>query len=368
MTIILSGAVNKRQYVSNGILINMNIKEAIREFDKSDYLRFLEEFPDQITKAHSLELPNLSTMDGSYRSVVIAGMGGSAIGGELIQSLYARELTTPLHVVRDYSLPAFVNEETLVCISSYSGNTEETLASYSQARERKASLICITTGGQLAETAQHYGDPVISIPAGYQPRAALGYSVMPLIKILNHFQLLSNKDRDIDETIECLTKLKSAYHPDNYKSAPPFELSGKLSGTIPLIYTGYAPFYVLGTRWKCQFNENAKILSYSQNLPELNHNEIMGWNTEVTGQSIFHVIFLRDNDEDPQIIKRIETTKEIIETQNGSFSEVRPTGSSVLTRLFSLLYFGDYTSYYLALLLKRDPSRIDNINYLKSKL
>ncbi len=347
---------------------DMNIKKAIREFDKSHYLRFLEEFPEQIRKARSLALPDLSKVEGSYRSVVIAGMGGSAIGGELIQSLYARELTVPFQVVRDYNLPAFVNEETLVCISSYSGNTEETLASYSQARERKASVICITTGGQLAETAQNVGDPVISVPAGYQPRAAIGYSVMPLIIIFNHFHLLANKDRDIDETIECLTELKSTYHPENFKSAPPFELSGKLLRTIPLIYTGYSPFYVLGTRWKCQFNENAKVLSYNQNLPELNHNEIVGWNTEVTGQFTFHVIFLRDKDEDPQIKKRIETTKEIIDSHNGSFSEVRSTGSSVLSRLFSLVYFGDYTSYYLALLLKRDPSLIDNINYLKSKL
>ncbi len=347
---------------------NVDISALIQRYDKSNYLRFIEEFPVQVHDAYTLEIPNLPNARESINSIAVAGMGGSAIGGELIQSLYEHKLSVPLHVVRNYELPAYFQNRSLVCISSYSGNTEETLSAYAQARERNAHIVCITTGGTLAEIARQHGDPIITIPAGFQPRAALGYSVFPLMKTLSHYNIISIQKPEIDETINILKDLNAEYGTQNYTSSPPLRLAKDIVGKIPLIYTGYAPFNALGTRWKCQLNENAKVPSYCQFLPELSHNEIVGWNKEVTDHTGYHVVFLRDTDEHTQIKKRIEVTQEILANQNCSFSDVWSSGTGILARTFSLVYYGDYISFYLALLNKQDPSRIDNINYLKSKL
>lgn len=346
----------------------MNIKQAVETIDKSNYIRFLEEFPDQLQDALALKIPEVAKQKSDIRNVVIAGMGGSAIGGELVQSIYYDEIPVPLQVVRDYNLPSFVNRNSFVIVSSYSGNTEETLSAYRQALQTGAAVICITTGGMLAQKAKGDRIPVVFLPKGYQPRAAVGYSAIPLLRILHIYGLLPEKSSEIEKTINCLRNLNREYSAEKGEQSEPFKLAMQIKGKIPVIYTGPPPFSALGTRWRCQLNENAQILAYSNTFPELNHNEIMGWDREVSNVANVFVIFLRDEEESPAIARRMEITQEIIRKHSGEFAEVWSTGKSVLAKVFSLLYYGDYTSYYLALLNQKDPSVIENINYLKSKL
>jgi len=346
----------------------VNINRAVKTIDKSNYIRFLVEFPDQLRDALAIEIPGTAKQKTDIHNIVVAGMGGSAIGGELVQSIYYDEIPVPLQIVRDYNLPSFVNRSSLVIVSSYSGNTEETLSAYGQALQTGAAVICITTGGMLAQNAERDGIPVVFLPKGYQPRAAVGFSAIPLLRILNGYGLLSEKISGIDETINCLRNLNRKYSPENGEQSGPFKLARRIKGKIPVIYTGSPPFYVLGTRWRCQLNENAQILAYSNTIPELNHNEIMGWDKEASNVGVVFVIFLRDKEESTAIARRMDITQEIIRKHSGEFAEVRSTGKSVFAKVFSLLYYGDYTSYYLALINQKDPSDIENINYLKSKL
>lgn len=346
----------------------MNISAAINRFDKNNYLDFLVRFHEQIKFAFEIDIPEEIAANKEIHNVVIAGMGGSAIGGELLQSLFVRELPVPLHIVREYQLPGFVNSNTLIIVSSYSGNTEETLSAYNQAVKTGGVIICITTGGKLAERAGKNGNTVIFLPTGYQPRAAIGLSFIPLIRIFQKIGFLNDKSRDIKESIELIGDLSSKYSPDNGDLSEPFQLAQKIFGKIPIIYTGPSPFEALGTRWKCQFNENADILAFNNRIPELNHNEIIGWDKEFAQLEDLFIIFLRDKNEEQQIYRRIEITKEIISKLTNEYTDVTSTGRSILARAFSLLYYGDYTSFYLAILNKKDPSEIDNIIYLKNRL
>lgn len=346
----------------------MSIKNAIDQYDTERYGDFLLQFPDQLKGALELNIPDIHVQDSAINSIVIAGMGGSAIGGELLASLFYDELASPVSVVRDYNLPAFVDKKTLVVVSSYSGNTEETISTYKQAKERGAVIICITTGGFIARNAEQDDIPIVTLPKGFQPRAAIGYSFIPPLRILRNVGLLSGSSDDILETITKIKSLKESFEPDNSESSEPLKLARRLVGKIPVIYTGPPPLNALGNRWKCQFNENSKVLAYCNFIPELNHNEIVGWDIDFAPAESIYPVFLRDKEEHPSVARRMEITQEILDKQNVAFSEVWSSGSSILTRAFSLLYYGDYTSYYLALLNKKNPTSIDNINFLKNKL
>ena len=346
----------------------MNILTAINRFDKNNYLDFLVHFPEQIQFAFDLDIPEEITANREIHNVVIAGMGGSAIGGELLQSLYSHELTIPVNVVREYNLPGFVNSKTLILLSSYSGNTEETLSAYKKADKTGGAIVCITTGGKLAERARKDGHPIIFLPEGYQPRAAIGLSFIPLIRIFHKIGFLNDKSGDIKETVKLIGELSRKYSPENGELSEPLHLAQKIFGKIPIIYTGPSPFEALGTRWKCQFNENAKVLAFNNRIPELNHNEIIGWDKEFAQLEDLFVIFLRDKNEEQPINRRIEITKELIAKLTNEYTDITSIGTSILARAFSLLYYGDFTSFYLAILNKKDPSEIDNIIYLKNKL
>jgi len=353
----------------------VNISEAIQIYDTENYWQFLITFPEQFETGYKASFSKWNPPEKTITTVVIAGMGGSAIGGELIQSLFQNELPVPLVVVRNYTLPAFVSEQSLVIISSYSGCTEESLSAYKQALNIKASVICLTSGGTLQSYAQNDNAPIVILPNGYQPRAAVGASFTAIVHILEQYQLLKNKSSEIAETVSILRELNTHFSSDSLVVSKPYQLAQQLIDKIPIIYTGPYPFTAVGNRWKCQFNENAKIPAFSNSLPEMNHNEIMGWNKQFPFTPQFFAIFLRDKNEysfpegmDSQITRRIEITQEIIRSQNGNIAEVWSTGTSPMARAFSLLYFGDYTSYYLALLYKTNPTSINNIIFLKEQL
>lgn len=336
--------------------------------DPDNMTGLIEGLPDQAREAvdiaRAAELPKF---DG-IRNIVILGMGGSAIGGNLVRSLYEDELPVPVNVVSDYTLPAYVDEDTLVIASSYSGNTEESLTTYDEAVRRGAKAVVISTGGEIGRRAQEHGHPWIRIKAGMQPRAAIGMSLFPLIVILNRLGFIADVDDDVDEAIEILEKKKAELNSQvPFEHNPMKQLALACAGKIPLVYGSGGWRGVAAYRWKTQVNENSKALCFSNAFPELNHNETVGWEyPELTRE--FHVIMLRDPADTERMNTRVEVTKSIMAERIAGQTEVWAEGESKLARLVSLIYPGDYFSLYLALLYGVDPTPVRMIDRLKGEL
>jgi glucose/mannose-6-phosphate isomerase len=325
-------------------------------------LTILLGFPQQWEEAEKIGRGFPSLRYKGIRSIVISGMGGSAIGGDILRSYLSSELELPIFVNRDYTLPRFVDDTTLVVVASYSGNTEETLSAYKHAKKVGAKVVAISSGGTLSELCRKDKFQVATIPPGLPPRTALGYLFLPSLIILQKLGLIKDKQDDIKETFLCLKRLSSEY---TSTGNPPHKLASKLKGKIPIIYQG-EELGVVGLRWKTQINENSKILAYTVSFPEMNHNEIVGWEgRHIAPLSDFKTIILRDKRENERIARRIDITKSII---GGEFEEIWSQGESLLTRLFSLIYYGDFLSFYLAILYSVDPTPVRPIDILKKEL
>ena len=297
--------------------------KVIEKIDKGNMLAAVENFPNQcreatqIAREASLEvdLPNLD-------SILILGMGGSGIGGDIIKVLYEKELDIPIHVNKGYELPKFVSEKTLCLTASYSGNTEETLSSVEVALSRGCKMISVSTGGVLEGKALSAGLPLVKVPAGLQPRAALGYLALHLIVILQRLGIGKNKDAEIAEMISFIEKKSIEWGRTNPLDKNEAQLLAmKLNGKIPLVYGSDGLTQVAALRWKCQFNENSKVPSYWNTFSELNHNEIMGWEYLNDLTKKFFLIMLRDNAESKRMSRRIDITKSLIEKQLGDVIE-----------------------------------------------
>lgn len=315
--------------------------------------------------ARSVELPRMEAIS----NIVVTGLGGSAIGGDLLRVFAAQRVPVPVVVNRDYVLPKFVGPDTLVFAVSYSGNTEETLSAYEEARDRKAGIIAITTGGELAKMARRDGVPVVGIPGGVAPRAATGFLFIPTLTILNRYGLLPDLTAEIEEMIDHIRELGEKLGPGvAEEDNPAKQIAHKLKGKIPVIWGSSGHTEVVAQRWKGQINENAKAPAYWNILPELNHNEIVGFQFPVEVLKKIHIIFLRDKQDHPRVQKRVEITKDIIKDVVDGFTEVYATGKGELARLYSLIYIGDYASIYLATLYGIDPGPVKVIDFLKKEL
>ena len=344
-------------------------RSKISQIDHQDMLALIENFPEQCVQAvkigESFNLPH-------YRAIshlVIVGMGGSGIGGELLADFTRPDINLPVIVNRHYSLPQFVNQKSLVLICSYSGNTEEVLQAWEDARKRRAKIIAVTTGGKLAQQAKMGDIPVLYIPFIGPPRSALGYSFFPLLVVLQRFKLIPDRKLDITETIEVLMRLKNKFSPEG--PAPENlakQLAIKLYGYLPVIYGSQDTTSAVGSRWRTQLNENSKTIAFSNVIPELNHNEIVGWEHSQEFTQHFQVIILRDRTDNPRVQKRQEITQRIIRKDAAGITEIMGEGNSFLARMFSLIYLGDFVSFYLAILKGVDPSTVNSINFLKKSL
>jgi glucose/mannose-6-phosphate isomerase len=302
------------------------------------------------------------------QNIVLTGLGGSAIGGDLLRSYLVKELDIPFAVNRYYTLPEFVGRNTLVIVSSYSGNTEETISAHKEAMKRKARILCISTGGETARMAKIFKQPWIQIPPGLSPRAALGYSFFPLLVVLSRLGFIKPKDRDIKETIQLL-KIKSLSfgNPESPENAP-LKLAERLKGKLPVIYSPAEHLDTVNIRWRGQIAENAKQLSSGHVLPEMNHNELVGWKVLTDLMKHMHVIFLKDFGTYKRVAIREGITKQVVSMYAGEVTEVASEGRGLLARLFSLIYFGDWVSLYLAILNNENPEPVAIIDYLKSEL
>lgn len=342
----------------------------VRRYDPENMLDQLVRFPDQCAEA--AEIVEGFQLDGcaerEIRNIVIAGMGGSGIGGDLAKAVLANNCPIPIAVNRDYTLPAFVTPQTLFIAVSVSGNTEETLMSVETAYERGAAIIAITCGGKLAAFAAQRSIPCLAIPFQGQPRAALGYLFLAVLGILARLGFAGRLDfgGDSQEVVNLLPRLISAFNPDA-EDCLPKQLAVQMHKKLPIIYAPQE-LDAVAVRWTGQINENAKSLAYQNLLPEMNHNEIEGWKFPSDLTQRCFVVMLNDQDVCNQTQCRMAITAELIERHTSGVAQVHSQGESLLARLFSLIAVGDWTSLYLAVLYSQDPTPVVRIQELKRRL
>jgi len=340
-----------------------------REIDPDDMRCRVAELPQQCLDAwERVQRLSLPANDRPIRNIVVLGIGGSAIGGDLVRTLVAAECPAPIIVNRDYTLPAFVGPETLVIVSSYSGNTEETLTTFALAQQAGACLVAFTTGGQIATQAQAYNLPLYTYHYPAQPRAALGYSIIPLLGLLVRLELVGDKTSDVQEAIAVMQRWQTEIcetAPLEQNAAK--QLAVRLQGQLPVVYGG-GYLGQVARRWKGQFNENAKQWAVFEQMPELNHNAIVGydWPDHLAAQIV--VLMLRSSLDHPRVKVRFDVTAEILAQKGVACVQVQARGESPLAQMLSTIHFGDYVSYYLALLNRVDPSPVETIVYLKGRL
>jgi glucose/mannose-6-phosphate isomerase len=343
------------------------IKEMAEKLDPGNMLGIAFRLYEQLEEIYELS-KKWKVPEFFPDNILILGMGGSAIGGALIRSYCLDKIDVPIEVLRNYDIPAYVNEETLCIASSYSGNTEETMSAYEECINRNTPVLSVSTGGALEHAAKARNGLHYVIPRGLQPRSALGYSLASLFVLLIKGKILEVDIELLKKSSALLNKLCDRWaNWDTPDENPPLNLALKVQGKIPVIYgsSGYAE--AMSYRWKCQFNENAKMLSYWTNFPELNHNEIVGWGDDEELRKRMFVIFIRDENEHPRVESRIDLTKKHL-AGKVLYDEVYPEGESDLEKLFYLTMYGDLLTIYSAYLHGKDPAEIDAIHWLKSEL
>ena len=352
----------------------------IKKIDKSGMLELQKQVPefiqDAIERARKLVIPSDIEVKGTtlkyynFSQIIGVGMGGSAISFDFLRSfLRYANVKIPVESNRDYNLPPYADENTLVVLISYSGNTEETLSCFLDAIEKGCPIVALTSGGILEAFCIKFGLPYVKLPSGLPPRASLPYLFFPLLVVLEKLNVHPTFKKDVEETLAVVEVLKEELKPetliiDNLAKRIAICLYNK----IPLIY-GHTYFDSVANRIKCQFNENSKVIALSEVLPEMNHNGIVGWEAETQLLESFYPVFIRDPNESPAIKARIEISRDqIILKKKKQIIEILARGQSVLAKMFSVTYIGDFTSIYLAILYGTDPTPVKSISLLKSQL
>ena len=339
--------------------------------DPHDALGIVERTPEQWTEAVSRarsSCDDLPTRHG-INGIVYCGMGGSGIAGDVLASIAAETGTVPVAVVKGYKLPAWVGPNTLVLCASYSGNTEETLACFDDAVERKARVVAIATGGTLAERARTHSVATVSPVEDLQPRQALASLAGITLVVAEQLSLLPDLAAAIVETGDLLERQVAVYGRDVATGDNEAKkIAGMLEGKIPLVWGQEGLLAVAAQRWRTQLNENAKVAAFSSALPELDHNEIVGYEKGSPGVADLAIVTLRMPGEDPRISRRIDATLERIGTLIGGWVEAPAVGESALARLMSAVLLGDFVSVYLAVRRGVDPTPVTAIEELKTRL
>ena len=322
--------------------------------------RLVKQFTSQLTEALEIgEKANLSPSKNPIKNIVITGLGGSGIGGKIATQIIADQLKIPAVINNDYTMPKFVGENTLVIVSSFSGNTEETLEALKVAQESKAEIACITNGGKLAEIAKENNYNLLILPKAFSPRAMLTYSVIQQLFLFNHYGFI-NKDY-IKETKETVTLLNNEVE-DIISTAKKTAVA--LQNKTFVTYSESSLEGVI-IRFKQQINENSKALGWAHVFPEMNHNELVGW---AGGKEEYAVIIFRSSYEHPRTAVRINICKDIVKKHTSTVIEFNAKGDSLLAQSFYHVLLGDWISVYLAELYKVDDVEVEVINYLKAEL
>jgi len=349
--------------------VNLDDLKIYNKFDPENMLAHIKELPMQCEQAWQAAMDfNLPPHYANVDKVVILGMGGSAIGGDLVKSLAQAELKVPVIVHRDYGLPACVDVRTLLIASSYSGNTEETLSAFEAALGAGYKKLVITTGGKLKELADYDKIPVFKIEYRSQPRAALGFSFLPALCFMQKLGFISDKTADVAETVQLLGQLSSRLDEKSpVKRNPAKQLARRLYGRLSVIF-GAGITAAVAQRWKTQINENSKAWSFYEVFPELNHNATVGFPLPKEIASRTRVVMLRSPGFNDRIKLRYEVTAELLKQAGVAYETVDSEGKSPLAQMMGLIMMGDFMSYYLAMLYKVDPTPVKAIDYLKERL
>jgi glucose/mannose-6-phosphate isomerase len=319
----------------------------------------VERFPTQIQEALDIANNAVLTKKQNVHNILVTGLGGSGIGGTILSELIQNESGIPVLVNKDYSLPAYVNQNTLVIISSYSGNTEETIAAMHQAIAKNAQIVCVTSGGEVKKLAAEHNYDTIIIPGGYPPRSCIGYSLIQLIKIVQFNGFVKT---------DLLAQVKSSITLLNTENA---SIKNEAMQVAKLLVDKITVIYSLGSaegaavRFRQQINENSKMLCWHHTLPEMNHNELVGWTTKNDNLAV--VTFRTSFDYD-RTIKRYDICKELFTKYSSSVTDITAKGNSILEEYFYLINIGDWISCYVADLRNVDPIEVNVIANLKNEL
>ena len=341
--------------------------EGFRKIDKNNMLQSCTE-----SARHYVEsTKNAEKINLDYprpENVVIAGMGGSAIGGELLKDYTRNTARVPVEISREYHLPAYADKNTLVVLASYSGDTEETLSSFVDALKRKCMVYCLSSGGALLKYAEQLKMPYLRVRGEMPPRAALPHMLMPLLKCMEKIGLAPEYSEELLEATKLLEKVSKENAPEkpadeNFTKT----LALNLNGTSPVVY-GFGAYRGVALRYKQQFNENSKVPAKWEAFSELNHNETMGWENPKELAKNYTVVFIRDKAEPVEIRSRIETTQAIMQQTVPKMFEVWAQGKSNLAKMLSTILVGDFTSVYLAYLRNVDPTPVNTVTIMKEKI
>ncbi|MGC4057798.1 MAG: bifunctional phosphoglucose/phosphomannose isomerase [Chitinophagaceae bacterium] len=294
-----------------------------------------------------------------FQNVILTGLGGSGIAGSIVQNYVFDKIKIPFVVNKDYFLPAFVGKESLVIVSSYSGNTEETIAALETAIKARATVVCITSGGKVAELAAKKGIDCIELPGGMPPRSCIGYSMIQVLRTFEHFGLCKGVlAKDVPAAIELLDKEEK----DIRRKAK--TIAAKLLGKLPIIYAA-SDYEGMAVRFRQQLNENSKILTWHHAIPEMNHNELVGWRDKDPNKV---VILLRNETDYDRVQTRMEINKKIFKQYTPNIIEIQSKGASYFERVFYLIHLTDYVSTELAKLREVDATEVAVIDFLKGSL
>lgn len=341
--------------------------ERLQELDKGRMLERLRKYPEDCMNAVEMaKCIDLEAIEGRVvKAVVFSGVGGSAIGGQLIKDWIYEESKVPLFVSRGYNLPGFVDLETLVFSVSYSGNTEETLSAFHEALKRGATVISLTSGGVLGKLSKEKGLILALMPTGLLPRAALPYQFFMLATIMNRLGLIGDSWREVDESFDILGRLRDETLPEvPIGSNPAKRLASSMMNKVPFVY-GPRLFEGVAYRLGTQLNENSKVPAASGSFPELFHNAVMGSEAPDDVLRPLCIMIIRDPGETEAMTRKIDRFKALLEPRVAGLLEVRARGKGKLARILSVIYLGDYVSAYLGLLYGKDPSSMDAIVELK---
>lgn len=349
----------------------MKISEYVNKYDPQNQFDVLIKTYQQINAAwnNKIDLSLLKNFnERKIHSIIVTGLGGSAISADLIQNFLHNELKVPLIVNRGYTLPKFADGKSLIVISSYSGNTEETISVFLSALEKpelKGNIVCISAGGKIGQTAAENNIPLVKIQTGFQPRYALGLSFFSLLKVLQALQLIENQDMIVNKINNLWKKRGEELSSENNAA---LNIAQKIIGTIPIIYSAADITSAAGYRFKCQLNENSKMHAFHNLIPEMNHNEIIGWETYAEKQMQARVINIIDPDYHPQILRRFKIISELAAAKKAEVINLESSESDFKQRLMDIVYLCDWISYYSAVLRSFNPSEIDYIHILKERL
>lgn len=338
----------------------------IQKIDRHQMLSYCKDAYQHYKRAAEIA----TTMSVRYpppQTIIVGGMGGSAIGGELLRDWARDKVPIPIAVCRDYSLPEYANRLTLVIVVSYSGETEEALSLFLDALTRNCMIVCISSGGTLLKFAAKLGIPSLHVPPRLPPRVALPYLFIPCLILLKKIGCIAQITSEISEAVDVLTEISATNSPETpVKVNVAKTLASHIHGTFPII-CGFGIYRAASKRLKQQFNENSKILSKWASFPELNHNEIVGW-LESNDLTSFSFIFIRDKDESEVMRNRIEVTKALLRKTSQNIFEVWSEGTGRLAKMLSVVLLGDFVSVYLATIRRIDPTPITPITLLKDQL